>query len=173
MFCKNCGKQIEKGEYCIDCLKQPEEQVVVIDPAVEPKIVKVEAKEQPKISRKIGLKKALTATILGLVGYCIIIYMCQNVLALFDIVLFFDISEQAQEILMWISIVSGIVSIIIGIISLSLGISSIKTFKKSKAQGVKPVATLVLGITAIYLAVSSFVFIITDYVLLIAVLLIL
>lgn len=133
MYCKNCGKEIESGVLCTDCLINEngalyEEPVVMND------------------SVMLGFGKALTATILGFVGYIFAI-----VLYIFSLTSFI-IGEAGV-----IALLQLVLSAPFAIISLINGISSIKLFKST--HGKKPIPAFILGINAVAFAGLTFLFI--------------
>lgn len=140
MYCTKCGKQIDyDATVCHECAasaKEPEkaaaggygfadEMGYTYAPASAPQY----AAAPVESTRMVGFGKALTATILGFVGY------------IFAIVAFVLFALPVG------AIVLALMSIALGVVSLVFGVQSIGTFKRLKnGPGGSPIATLILGI---------------------------
>lgn len=157
MYCRKCGKEIESGEYCLDCLGQTQSQdqteQVVKQVVVEPTEVKQD--------NTIGRKGALAATILGAISYFVIMFGYGFAMGgLQSIIDYGPSAMQVFEIVIIVLCTMCIIaSTILSIIALVKGISSIGVFKKAKAQGNKPVPTLILGIIGTALSAMSLLFV--------------
>ncbi len=174
MYCTQCGKQIESGIICDECLKkqqaqeevataeaqtQSEEQKIEQEIASSPVTESVEVAPTKEVfvppvgNKKAGLPKAIVGAILSVVALIIISACLSVVTALTEFV-----TENTITMEQYTSAVNGVLvfmflSIAISIPALIFGIISVKTFKKEKtATGTKPIATLILGIVAIVYA---------------------
>ena len=117
-YCNKCGKEILSGELCSDC-------AAAQNNAAEDIIVAPQ-------SRMNGFGKALTSTILSVVGFIF-----------FYVAMLLSIASPIAAVF------GFIFSLPLVIIPMIFGIQSIKVFKRTSAPDPKPVATLVLGIVGL------------------------
>jgi hypothetical protein len=159
MYCNKCGKQIDSGVMCTDCLiselatsmakeapvkeqTQKNEEQPTTAPVYQPadngfsyqtiveEPVLTDTMPQPG-NRMFGFGKALASTIVGFIG-----------LIWGYVWLIMSIAEGLGEA----SLVLAIFLAPMVAISIIFGIKSIKTFKARRATCAKPIPTLVLGI---------------------------
>ncbi len=117
------------------------------------------APEEQKNPRMLGFKKALAGTIIGYVGFIIVVivyfFAAMGASAgMYDTEVF--IGAAAFGSLLIVPAVVGT------ILPLVFGINSIKTFRK--ATGPKPIATLILGINSVYFAGMSVIFLMFSFI---------
>lgn len=109
-------------------------------------------KEEPFDATKTGFGKALTATIVGVVG------MLAAMIA-FELSVFALAGETSG-----LAILATVVSLGMGVLSLVFGLQSIRRFKAFRTAGLKkPVATLILGIIGIATAAYALLFVYFSY----------
>ncbi len=138
MYCNKCGKEIESGTVCNECLAK---ETVTIDPDY---IMESMNKMPEPDNRMFGFGKALAATILSWVAFFVTYF------ALIFSMVAYEIGNA-----------TGMVFLVLALppllISLAFSISSIKTFNARKATCAKPIATLVLGIIGLATTIFSLV----------------
>ena len=174
MYCTKCGKEIESGIICRECLEAEREQAVNEEPAAEqiekePETVEtVELDEtlwQPAYealvvdapietvneNSMLGFGRALASTITGFVAsmFGLVAY----IFAIYGDSITESDPETALALLFAAVILTVVFTLPLGIISLVMGVKSIALFKRT--IGKKPVATLILGIIGTYQAVSA------------------
>ncbi len=163
MYCNKCGKQIDSGVMCTDCLiselatsmakettvkeepekvaEQPIYQAPVYQP-VEDSFSQQTITEEPVVTstlpqpgnRMFGFGKALASTIIGFIGF-IWGYLWFVMSA---------VEEMGEASLVLAILLAPMVAV-----SLAFGIKSIKTFMARKATCAKPIPTLILGIVGV------------------------
>jgi len=157
MYCTKCGKQIDYDALvCKECCEKEREALlsstetetaeekaqayyspVPTAPAASNESASYAAADNGEMypdpdNRMFGFGKALTATILGFVGF-----------------LFSYIGLIFTAIIPAVGIVFFVISAAPSIISVIFGISSIKCFARRKSHCAKPIATLILGIAGL------------------------
>ena len=145
MYCKRCGKYIESGTLCAECLS---EEVVF------GKEVEIKNYEEKTPSRKAGLNRAIIGATFGVVAaiYAILTLVCVGVIGAFDYASY-DIPESLMIFPPAICASSGAVFTIMGAI---LGVKSVViAFRNRKATGTLPIATLILGFVAIGCCIAA------------------
>lgn len=190
MYCTQCGKQIESGILCEECLKKQElgqeevasseaqtqsveQEVAVSEAVIETPVFSPSEKEvviAKKGNRKAGLTKAIIGAVLGFVALIIVSTGLSIISTMADLLIYNTITIEAYNSALIVVAVLTFISIGISIPSLIFGISSIKTFKKEKsATGTKPIATLILGIVAIVYSAcdmfASFILLVSSFLL--------
>ena len=138
MYCTKCGKQIESGIICDECLAKDQ---VIVESAPQKTYVVINNNEpRENEDRMLGFGKALSSTILSFVG------------AIFAIgaYVFAMMGDMVGE-----DDGAGVIALVVCslpflIISLVQGLKSIGLFKRT--VGKKPIATLILGINGTYTA---------------------
>ena len=151
MYCTKCGKEIESGIICDECLAKEREaefeQVKLDETLWEPAygVVAIDATVENE-DRMLGFGRALASAITGFIGYiaAIVCYM----FAIAGDSLTAEDPDMALGLLIGALVCNLIFSLPLGIISLVMGTKSIKLFKRT--VGKKPVATLILGIAGVY-----------------------
>lgn len=163
MYCKNCGKEIETGEYCLDCkpeqVEQTAEQQVVANS--EPKTYEFYGKTvEVKPDTSVGRGGAIAATILGAIAYFFSMFAYGFAMGGVESLTEFGYSyvTEIASVIVAPCIVISIIALIMGVIALVKGIGSIKTFKSAE-KGAKPVATLILGIIGTVFAAMTLLFV--------------
>ena len=144
MYCSKCGKQIESGIICDECLAKDQARVEFTPQQTYVVINNNEPKENE--DRMLGFGKALSSTILSFVG---IIFAC---VAYFFALMGDSVGEDNAAVV----IALVIVSLPFLIISFVQGLKSIGLFKRT--VGKKPIATLILGINGTYTAAMGLLF---------------
>lgn len=138
MYCCKCGKEISSGDLCDQCAAMQN----AYQPPVKPQPIYTNPAD-----KMLGFGKALTATILGVIGF--ILSYVGFLLVIWQSI--GDVDSGAAFI---------VISIPLAIIALIFGISSIKVFSSRKNLRPKPVATLVLGIVGVASSALTTIFII-------------
>ena len=138
MYCCKCGKEIPAGNLCAQCAAMEN----LYHPPVKPQPIYTNPAD-----KMLGFGKALTATIMGVIGF-IVSYIG------FFLVIWQNIGNTDS------GTACIVISIPLAIIALILGISSIKVFSSRKNLRPKPVATLVLGIVGVASSALTTIFII-------------
>ena len=144
MYCTKCGKEIEGGIICDECLAKDQARVEFAPQQTYVVINNNEPKENE--DRMLGFGKALSSTILSFVG---VIFAA---VAYFFAVMGMSVGEDNG---------AGVIAVVVCslpflIISLVQGIKSIALFKRT--VGKKPIATLILGINGTYTAALGLLF---------------
>lgn len=149
MFCKNCGKEVESGEYCLDC--QPKQTVV---------------EENPDTS--VGRGGAVVSTVLGGIACFFASFAFGYILGGVKLLGDYGYAYLAKiaSLIVAPSITCLVIALVLGIISLVKGISSIKKFKRAP-KGAKPVGTLVLGIIGTVLSATTLLLVLLSVIMLI------
>lgn len=134
MYCSKCGKEIDYDALvCREC-EQAEQTALVETPASGGK------------PRMRGFGKALTAAIVGVIGYLLAFYSFACVCVA---------GESSDEYLAIVALVLAVLSIGMAIISFVFGLKSIRLFGAVSAGTPRPIGTLVLGIVGIFCAAIS------------------
>lgn len=173
MYCRKCGKWLEEGQSCPDCA-EVEVHFGADEPIVEAYEEPASAPAPQQGNRMQGFKGALTATILGVIGYALAFVGFLYAYIFFigasgeDIeemeMLFYMYGVDMSELLngMQASVLSSLSACFcvfglgLGIPSIILGAKSIATFKRMKKEGkVKPIATLILGIVGLAIGICT------------------
>ena len=145
MYCNKCGKEIENGVLCEECAviempcaeasdEAPVKEAEVTDPV---KTIPFACEQntnpfpEPQ-NRMFGFGKALTSTILSIVGF-IFVYIAM-ILSM--------VERGAGLPLIFLSMPLLIIPLIFGILS-------IKVFMERKSTCAKPIPTLILGIVGL------------------------
>ena len=174
MYCTKCGKEIESGIICRECLDAERDQVIKEEPAAEeiktePETVEtveldetlwqpayealvVDAPIEPvNENSMLGFGRALASTIMGFIAsmFGLVAY----IFAIYGDSITESDPETALAVLIAVLILGVVFTLPLGIISLVMGIKSITLFKRT--LGKKPVATLILGIIGTYQAASA------------------
>ena len=145
MYCSKCGKQIESGIICDECLAKDQ---VRVESAPQKTYVVINNNEpRENEDRMLGFGKALSSTILSFVG--VIFAVVAYVFAMMGATVL-DNSFGAGAIAL------AVCSLPFLIISLVQGLKSIGLFKRT--VGKKPIATLILGINGTYTAAMGLLF---------------
>ncbi|MBE5747818.1 MAG: hypothetical protein E7352_06585 [Clostridiales bacterium] len=162
MYCRNCGKWIDDdAELCVDCKETND--FFSEEPSEEPSSVArgTSVGHAVEGSRKTGLGKALTATILSAISYFLIMFAAGLILGALEeceeygyYYEFSSMIEFLEYIEMYeITLFFLLAPIGMSIPALIMGILSIVCFKREKNAGrVKPIPTLILGIVGLVLA---------------------
>ncbi len=161
MYCRNCGKWIDDdAELCVDCKETSD--FFSEEPSEEPSSVArgTSVGQAVEGSRKTGLGKALTATILSAISYFLIMFAAGLILGALEeyeeYVYYYEFSmiEFLEYIEIYeITLFCLLAPIGMSIPALIMGILSIVCFKREKNAGrVKPIVTLILGIVGLVLA---------------------
>ena len=147
MYCRKCGKQIENGTICQACV----DAETLFQPIPAP----VETKKQG--SKTLGLSKAIVASAISFVAYCLILLALSAAAEISSIQEGTSATDPAYlEVLCACALFACVLSSLLTIPAVILGIQSVLTFsKQAKAGNIKPVATFVLGIVALALAGTS------------------
>jgi hypothetical protein len=138
MYCRKCGKYIpSNADVCADCAAK-EAQYTPVTP-----IVNIPQKQGSLMN---GFGKALTAAILGFVGF-----FCSLFGYLFSVVTFgLSTAGESTESQLIFSILFWVFAVGLAIPALLFGVRSIKLFIAEKKAGhKKPIPTLALGIGAV------------------------
>ena len=172
MYCTRCGKEIESGIICDECIdRELEERIAqkrseqtTYDPASEPEAdvekeperpayaVIVKAPSRPENENPmLGFGRALASTIIGVIAS--IFGFVTNIYAMAGENLAESDPDSALAVLIAVAILSIVFTIPLVIISLVMGARSIGVF--TKAVGRKPIATLILGIVGVYHALGA------------------
>ena len=166
MFCRNCGKQIENGSLCEDCLSLLEEAKKEHEEFLEQTITS----EQPYFEKTtpvspvfisptpapsdnyISSKKGVWAVILSAFGMLIQFVMLMASAETLSLQSIGDYSVSAPPV---IALIFFSVPTLIGLI---FGIQSFISFFKNKKNGKKTWANLILGAIAIELSFVALIF---------------
>ncbi len=144
MYCTKCGKEIESGIICDECLAKDQARVETAPQRTYVIINNNEPKENE--DRMLGFGKALSSTILSFVG---LIFAC--------VAYFFALMGASTGEDTGVGAIALVIfSLPFLIISLVQGIKSIGLFKRT--VGKKPIATLILGINGTYTAAMGLLF---------------
>ena len=159
MYCTKCGKEIEAGTVCRECMEaesgvnanagyhQPEQPTYAqpVQP-IQPTYgygnsYQPYAPSLPEPgNRMYGFGKALASTIISYIGF-IFVYVA--------------LILSTMEYEGGVGLVMAIISLPLIIIPLIMGIKSIGVFNQRKATCAKPIATLILGINGLAMAACS------------------
>lgn len=145
MYCKRCGKYIESGTLCPECIS---EEVVF------GKEVEVKPYEEKIPSRKAGLNRAIIGATFGVVAviYAVLTLVFVGVIGAFDYASY-DIPDSLIIFPTVICASSGAVFTIMGAI---FGVKSVVfAFRRRKSTGTLPIATLILGFVAIGCCIAA------------------
>ena len=141
MYCKNCGKEVENGELCLDCQQKQLANIQEMETTTE---------QKPKNTANLG--GGIASVILSGSGCAFGVLAFIYVFMLLMIVVQVKGQEVQMSLQMTLQIMLPVViafvvmGIVFSIIGLIKGISSIKSFKNSNKQGAIPVLTLIFGI---------------------------
>ena len=132
MYCSKCGKEIDYDALvCRECA-----QAVPADATSR-------GRNNPRMR---GFGKALTAAIVGVIGYLLAFYSFACVCVA---------GESSDEYLAIVALVLAVLSIGMAIISFVFGLKSIRLFGAVSAGTPRPIGTLILGIVGIFCAAIS------------------
>lgn len=180
MYCRNCGKKIERGMLCQDCLTLLEQakneesllaeqtitsvtgeatkSCVLAPSSASVKSADKEGENEKYISKKAGV----FAVVLSVVG---LFFQFALYVSLMDSLTSVSYVAQAEVFLVWIRI---LIFSTPAILSLILGILSITSFFKNKKNGKKTWANLILGGIAVELSSVSIFFLCVNLIMAIA-----
>ena len=165
MFCNKCGKEIENGVVCDECLERERaEELRANDPSASREFPTLDetlwqgaiytdtpAPSDENTDRMLGFGKALASTIMSVIGYIF------GIVAYIFAVGGSTVTETDPEVALVMLVAAFVLHLVfalpLAIIALVMGIKSIKLFKRT--VGKKPVATLILGIIGTYHAAST------------------
>lgn len=166
MYCNKCGQEIDPNiGYCKSCEQNEtffSKSENVEQPSTQPQQTQTPNTQpvQPG-DKKFGFKKALAATILGVIGNSVMSIAMGIAAGFVEQTALLDALELASFALIGIVLTSLflIVGAVLEIIALVLGIKSIITFVQRKKSGyAKPIPTLILGIVGTASAAVSFIY---------------
>ena len=171
MFCNKCGKEIEDGLVCDECLERERaEELKASEPAVEqefPALDETLWKEavytesvpsDENTNGMLGFGKALASTIMAVIGY--IFAIVAYIFAVGGGTITETDPEVALAMLIAAFVLHLVFAIPLAIIALVMGVKSIKLFMNTK--GKKPIVTLILGIVGTYHAASALLMFLTS-----------
>ena len=150
MYCKRCGKYIESGDLCAECVSEE----IVFGKEV---VVKQYKEKDP--SRKAGLKRGVIGACLGVfaVIFAVIGFVLATLVGVFNTMTSEIVFGKEMAIPVVILVALAIVTTVLGGV---FGVRSVAfAFRDRKANGVLPIATLVLGYVAIGCALAAAIFV--------------
>lgn len=137
MFCRKCGKQISEGTMCYDCASMEflssQSKKVSYTNATN---LKYYNEPEPN-NAMYGFGRALTATILGFIGF------------IWHYIIIVDVVDEDA---LFVVLLMGLPFVIIPLIN---GIISIRLFVRRKNTCAKPIAPFILGIVGLSFAAFS------------------
>ena len=150
MYCSNCGKPIESGTKCYDCLK------ATYNPTPK-KYIRPKYNFEPDPDNAMyGFFKALVSTILAVMAGVWTYIVADHISS--------STVEQYGKVYVMLDPNSTFISLLVPIpfiiVSIIFGIISIRTFARRRVTCEKPVVTLVLGIVGICISALSLCFVI-------------
>ena len=144
MFCNRCGKKIDEGTMCTECMQMTTPKAMANNLSSSPlteEYVSYEAPVSTK-SRMAGFGMALVSTIFSFVAF-IMVYA--------GILLIIEYEPEITLALTFVSSPFTIMSFIFGIVSMA-------RFKGTKAPDPKPVPTFIFGIIGFVTALLTMLF---------------